>query len=158
MFPSTTPPPPLSLSRRSAFVACAALVTLAAGCSTVRPRTSDRVDPNAGTVITSAVIQESGARTMWEALRRTVRFTVFTESGFGEPERIRRRGASTVVLREDMKIYLDGLEIHDVRILDEYPAVEIERIQVLTGIHATTYFGTGATDGVIVIATRTARR
>lgn len=158
MLRSASGPPTLSPSFRSGAVACVALVTLAAACSTIRGRTSDGVDPNAGTIITSAMIEQSGARTMWEAVRRTVRFTVFTESGFGEPERIRRRGASTMVLREDMRVFLDGLEVHDVRILDEYPAVEIERIQVLTGIHATTYFGTGATDGVIVIATRTAGR
>lgn len=149
--------PPTPLRFRHASLACVVFATLLASCSTLRPREPGEIDPNAGTVISASMIERSGARTMWEAVRRNVRFTVFTESGFGEPERIRRRGASTVLLREDMRVFLDGMEIHDVRLLDEYSAVEIEQIQVFTGINATTYFGTGATDGVIVISTRTAR-
>jgi TonB-dependent SusC/RagA subfamily outer membrane receptor len=36
------------------------------------------------------------------------------------------------------------------------PAADIEQIEVLTGIDATTYYGTGATKGVIRITTKVA--
>ena len=137
-----------SVTTGSLIVAAALL----AGCG-VRPRPSVP-DASAGTIITAARIAESEATTMWEALRRTVRYASFGESADGGPARVHRRGFSSMALIEDTPIYIDHVQVRDLEILDAMPAADIERIQVLSGVHATTYYGTNAGDGVILIHTR----
>lgn len=133
-----------------------ALSALLAGCG-IKPRPAT---PNldAGTVITDAQIAETGARTMWEALQRTVKYTRFQESGTGTPERIHRRGSSTIVLSDDMPIFIDHVRVLEIKVLSSMPARDIEHIQVLNGVYATTYYGTNSGDGVILIRTREAER
>lgn len=72
----------------------------------------------------------------------------------GTPERIRRRGSSSIVLQDDMPVLIDGVPLLDITLLASMRAGDIERIQVLNGVHATTYFGTNAGNGVILIVTR----
>jgi TonB-dependent SusC/RagA subfamily outer membrane receptor len=91
---------------------------------------------------------------MWEALQRTVRYADFGESSTGDPARVHRRGFSSISLTEDMPIYIDRIQVRDLTILDALPAADIEQIQVLSGVEATTYYGTNAGDGVILIRTR----
>lgn len=133
-----------------------AFLALVTGCG-IKPRPAV---PNldAGTVITDEQISETGARTMWEALQRTVKYTRFQESGSGSPERIRRRGSSSIVLSDDMPIFIDQVRVNEIKVLATLPARDIERIQVLNGVYATTYYGTNAGDGVILIRTREAER
>ena len=83
-----------------------------------------------------------------------MKFGEFTRTSRGEPDRIQRRGHSTLSLHEDMKVYLDRILVLDVKMLDEIPAVSIDYIRVLTGLDGTTRYGTGAGDGVILIFTR----
>lgn len=123
-----------------------------AGCG-IRPR-SAVPDADVGRIITAQDVADSEATTMWEALRRTVRYVRFQESGTGDPERVHRRGASSIVLADDARVYIDGVRVRDLTVLASLPANDIERIQVLTGVHATTYYGTNAGDGVILIRTR----
>lgn len=111
-------------------------------------------DANVGRIVTAEEVADSEATTMWEALRRTVRYARFQESGTGDPERVHRRGASSIVLADDARVYIDGVRVRDLSLLASLPASDIERIQVLTGVHATTYYGTNAGDGVILIRTR----
>lgn len=133
-----------------------AFLALVTGCG-IKPRPAvPNVD--AGTVITDEQISETGARTMWEALQRTVKYTRFQESGSGSPERIRRRGSSSIVLSDDMPIFIDQVRVNEIKVLATLPARDIERIQVLNGVYATTYYGTNAGDGVILIRTREAER
>lgn len=143
-------------ARSVAFVfATLAVATLLQGCG-IRPRAAVP-DANAGTIVTREEIAKSEATTMWEAVQRTVRYVRFQESGRGDPERVHRRGSSTILLSEDMPIYIDHVQVRDLGLLASLPAADIERIQVLTGVHATTYYGTNAGDGVILIHTRQAR-
>lgn len=133
-----------------------ALSALIAGCG-IKPRpATPNVDT--GTIITDEQIAETGARTMWEALQRTVKYARFQESGTGSPERIRRRGSSTIVLSDDMPIFIDQVRVNEIKVLAALPARDIERIQVLNGVYATTYYGTNSGDGVILIRTREAER
>ena len=128
----------------------------AAGCGAKpRPVMPGR---NVGTIITQEQIAETGATTMWEALVRTVRYTRFQESGMGTPERVRRRGSSSIVLSDDMPIFIDDVRVAQIQVLNSLPARDIEQIQVINGVDATTYFGTNAGDGVILISTREAER
>ncbi len=136
--------------RTAATWAAAALVTTA--CA-IRPRPAVP-DAGTGTVITAEEIAATEATTMWEALQRTVRYANFGESSTGNPVRVHRRGFSSISLTEDMPIYIDRVQVRDISILDALPAADIEQIQVLSGVDATTYYGTNAGDGVILIRTR----
>jgi outer membrane receptor for ferrienterochelin and colicin len=88
-------------------------------------------------------------------MQQTVKYIIFDETSRGQPDRIRRRGASSLLLFEDMPVFLDDIRIIDILDLDKIPAAQIARIRVLNGIDATTYYGTGAGDGVILIYTKT---
>ncbi len=136
-------------------LAALAATTLVVSACNIRPR-PNLPSPDVGETITREEISETGARTMWDALTRTVKYTQFQESGTGSPQRIRRRGASSIVLHEDMPILIDQVRVLDVTLLASLRADDIDRIQVLTGLHATTYYGTNAGDGIILIFTRTA--
>lgn len=146
--------------RRAAFKPVAAAALLVASCALagcgIRPRPA-LPDAQAGTIITAEEIAESEATTMWEALQRTVRHARFAETATGAPSRVHRRGFSSISLLEDMPIYIDKVQVRDLTILDAMPAHDIERIQVLTGVHATTYYGTNAGDGVVLIRTRSGK-
>ena len=132
------------MTKRRALIVLGITTLLATGCG-IRPR---RIapNPNEGSIISKEEISRTGARTMWEALQRTVKYTHFQEDGRGTPERVRRRGASSIVLSDDMVM------------LSQMNAVDIEQIQVLNGVYATTYFGTNAGDGVILIYTKESER
>src|SRR5437762_2847786 len=65
-----------------------------------------------------------------------------------------RRGRSSITLQDQPMIVMDGVELNDFTPLAVVPASDIEQIEVLTGIDATTYYGTGATKGVIRITTK----
>ena len=140
---------------RTAAAPLLAASFLLAGCG-IRPRPA-LPDAQAGTVITAKEVAESEATTMWEALQRTVRHARFVQSATGAPARVHRRGFSSISLLEDMPIYIDKVQVRDLTILDAMPAHDIERIQVFTGVHATTYYGTNAGDGVVLIRTRTGK-
>jgi len=140
----------------SRHLVLALVVALWAAACGIRGR-SALPDPNAGRIITAAQIERTEATTMWEALQRTVRHVRFEEAGAGKPSRVHRRGSSSIVLIEDMPIYIDRVRIPDVSVLASLPAQAILRIQVLVGIHATTFYGTNAGDGVILIRTREGR-
>ena len=140
-------------------------IPLAAGCgkrSTTpfgrgvpsQPKQVETEEESQREVYTSEDVARTGAVTIWEALDRLVKYAVFTETSRGAPDRIRRRGASTINLREDMMVVVDGLKILDVTALDEMPAGIITRIEVLSGLDGTTRYGTNATDGVILVSTR----
>jgi outer membrane cobalamin receptor len=141
-------------SRATLLLIASALAT--SGCG-IKPRAAVP-DQNIGTIITQEQIAETGARTMWDALTRTVRYTQFQESGLGKPQRIRRRGSSSIVLTEDMPIFIDRVRVTDIQVLASLPARDIARIQVLSGLNATTYYGTNSGDGVILIQTLDGKR
>lgn len=140
---------------RSLFLVLAAVVSTASCGINPRPAT---LNEGGGTLITRDQIEKTGARTMWQALTRTVRYTRFQESGTGRPERVRRRGESSIVLSDDMPIFIDRVRVNQIQVLASLPARDIESIRVLNGVQATTFFGTNAGDGVILISTLEAER
>ncbi len=135
---------------RSAVV-CAALLVLAA-CAT-RSREEARPDHISGQYVTAEQIRATGASTAWEALKFTVRTHRFSDYR-GMPVRIYSdRGQGSMVLREDPFVFLDGTKLADITVLRMVPAHNLFSIQVLTGPDATTYYGTSAVAGVILIET-----
>jgi outer membrane cobalamin receptor len=134
----------------------AALVATAAGCSRgIRTAADDvLVTPEGRRIITERAIQRSGARTAWDALRRTVPFFWFDDGRAGQPRRIDHRGQSSILLQDQPIILLDGVQLNDFAALGGIPAEDLFEIEVLSGIDATTYYGTNATKGVIRIRTK----
>ena len=112
------------------------------------------VTPDGRRLITAAAIAHSGARTAWDALRRTVPFFTFRDNSQGRPAGIDHRGRSSIVLRDQPMIVLDNVEVKDYSLLADMPAADLLDIEVLSGIDATTYYGTNATKGVIRIRTK----
>ena len=121
------------------------------------PRTIDEgviITPEGNRIITESVIKRSGAKTAWDALQRTVPFFDFHENSRGDPSRIEHRGRSSIVLRDQPMILVDGVELTDFKVLGGMPASDLLKIEVLSGVDATTRYGTNATKGVIRIWTR----
>jgi len=113
---------------------------------------------NLGRIVTHEEIVRTGASTMWEALVQTVRYVRFEETIAGSPQRAGRRGESSMALSDDMPIYLDHVKILTLDLLASLPAKDIDYIQVINGVEATTYYGTNSGDGVILIHTLGAQR
>ena len=105
-------------------------------------------------VVYAETIEHSGARTAWEALQRTVPFFTFKDNNRGGTSGIEHRGRSSILLRDQPLILMDGVELNDFTTLTSVPASDIREIEILTGIDATTYYGTGASKGVIRIWTK----
>ena len=105
-------------------------------------------------IVTAETIEHSGARTAWEALQRTVPFFTFKDNNRGGAAGIEHRGRSSIVLRDQPLVLMDGVELNDFTTLTSIPAADIREIEVLSGIDATTYYGTGASKGVIRIWTK----
>jgi len=105
-------------------------------------------------VVTAEQIQKSGARTVWEALQLTVPVVSFRgATRTGENLRIRRRGRSSVNLNDDPRVFIDQVRLVDLSVLDGMPAGDIAAIVVLSGLDGTTYYGTNAGNGVVLIFT-----
>ncbi|HSW28628.1 MAG TPA: TonB-dependent receptor plug domain-containing protein [Longimicrobiales bacterium] len=142
----------LSPSARSAAVAACILSLGLVGCGGA----GAGPDPNAprGLVITAEELAGTGAYTVWEALRAKVKFAIFATDAEDRPTGIRTRGRSSLQRQESMLVYLDNVPLSDLRMLQDMPVSRVERIVVLRGPDATTFFGTNAGDGVIQIFTR----
>jgi vitamin B12 transporter len=141
----------------SSFVPIAVALSLAACARHTTVSTAHQQVDNPGRRVVSAqTIERTGARTAWEALQRTVPFFTFKDGNNDSAGRIEHRGRSSIMLRDQPMIIMDGVELNDFATLTVIPASDIEQIEVLSGIDATTYYGTGATKGVIRITTKVA--
>jgi len=132
------------------------LVMVLAVCSrAARPAREGALSPPDGRrIIDQEAIEQSGARTAWDALRRTVPFYAFRTNSRGRPTRVEHRGRSSNVSRDQPLILVDGVELKDFTALGDMPASDMLDIEVLTAVDATTYYGTNATNGVIRIRTK----
>jgi outer membrane cobalamin receptor len=143
---------PRSWSRFASLALCVAVSACHRGIQTGAEDAS--LTPGGRRVVDQRAIEQSGARTAWEALQRTVPFFTFRTNSRGRPARVEHRGRSSIVLRDQPIILVDGVEVIDVTTLGGMPAADLLDIEVLTGVDATTYYGTNATNGVIRIRTR----
>ena len=140
------------LSSRATVLLAAGAAAIAAGCSARGERDlSGR--PPVGRIITAEEIRRTGASTVWQALKFTVPSHQFVENK-GQPGRIYSdRGVGSMVLREEPLVFVDRARLSDIMLLRQMPANHIHTVQVLNGNDGTTYFGTSATAGVILIET-----
>lgn len=106
-------------------------------------------------VITEEMIARSGGQTAWEVLRREAPQLTFSENRNGQATAMSRRGRSSFVLNDSPMVIIDGARNQDIRALQSLPASVLMRIEVLSGQEGTTYYGTDAVGGVIIIKTKT---
>lgn len=105
-------------------------------------------------VITEEQISRSGTSNAWDALKKLVPQLVYGEKKSGQPSKLERRGPSSFLLNDAPLVFLDGVRLPDFRTLEQISAASIESIEVLNGIDGTTYYGTNAVSGVILIRTK----
>src|SRR3989441_7048956 len=110
--------------------------------------------PSAGRVITAEAIARSGAKTAWDALRLAVPNVQLREVR-GQPARIQRRGRASIYQDDQVRVILDHLTVDDLQVLKQVAASDIQTIEVLPGLEATTQYASASTSGPIVITTTT---
>ena len=127
--------------------------TLALGCARAVSREHITSKP-IGLFIDENRIQKSGAQTAWEVLKREAPMLSFQDNKNGQPARFGRRGRSSLLLPDPPLVFVDGVRMADFRVLDDLPATTLQDIWVLTGIDGTTYYGTDAVSGVVLVRTK----
>jgi outer membrane receptor for ferrienterochelin and colicin len=139
-------------------VVVAALAAPLVGCHTLTPRPDDPARlPASASVITAEQIASAHVTDAWELLRQTGRFRM-EENANGIPVRLEsRRGRSSILIRDSDTpiLVVDGARMTDFAVLREISASSIELVRILGGRDATTYYGTNAGGGVIIITTKT---
>lgn len=132
-----------------------AFVAGSAGCALNARRPAPEAHASDGEILISAAeIAELGVQTAWDVVKRKAPQISYRENSAGEPARAWRHGRGSVVLNESPMLVVDGVRIADLRVMDQIPAATVEFIRILTGLSGTTYYGTNAASGVILIQTR----
>ncbi len=144
--------PAVPAFRRSAVVLY--LLVLVPACGTTQHQMPRRSSGDAR-VITAEQIRKSGATDAWDALRRVGNHLSMRETSSGQPSRLSNRGPSSILLSSEPLVVIDGVRMIDFRTLNSVPANIISSIRILPGYEATTRYGTGAGNGVIVVETKT---
>ena len=124
------------------------------GCAGATASSGAASAPSSSSLVTQETIAASGAKTAWDALKRTVPYVRLRESK-GRPARMTRRGPASIYLDDQVRLMLDNVRVYDVQVLDQIPASDIVTIEVLSGLDATTRYGGASTAGIIIIHTRT---
>jgi len=106
-------------------------------------------------MITEEMIARSGGQTAWEVLRREAPQISFRENRSGQATGMTRRGRGSIMLNDAPMLFVDGVRNPDFRSLQQLPASILLSIEVLTGADGTTYYGTDAEGGVILVHTKT---
>jgi outer membrane cobalamin receptor len=99
-------------------------------------------------------IRRSGGATAWDVLKREAPVMSFSENRNGQPSRLGRRGRASIILQDSPLVFLDGVRMEDFRVLADLPAATLQDIWVLNGIDGTTYYGTDAVAGVVLVRTK----
>ena len=132
------------------------LVALASCGPAVNQNDNTRAAP--GTfLITAEQIEKSGAHTAWQVLKQHAPMLTMREDRNGRPVSIGRHGRASFLLDEAPIILLDGVRVPDFHSLDAIDAQSIFTILIYDGVEGTTYYGTDAVSGVILIRTKDGR-
>jgi len=129
------------------------LLVMACGPSVHQQRLGVQTRPGEIAIDQSA-IERSGAGNAWEIIKRAAPQFSYTENR-GHPVRMWRRGRSSILLSDAPLLFIDDVRTPDFRNLELIPARQIDHIRILTGIEGTTYYGTNAEGGVILVYTKT---
>ena len=133
----------------------ASLLLAVLGCGHATTHTAAANPPAPGTfLITEEQIEKSGAHTAWQVLKQDAPMLTLREDASGRPASMGRRGRSSFLLDEAPMIMLDGVRVADFHALQTMDAQSIFSILIYDGVEGTTYYGTGAVSGVIVITSK----
>ena len=143
---------------RRSMILPAGLVVLLGGCSLAgasggAPVPEAAGSSHPGSVVSRQDIQDSGARTVWQALRLTTNLKLDQDSD-GHPSGLLYRGHSSISLDDTPAIVVDGALLSNLYTLDQMPADELESIQVWSPSEAPIRFASVASSGLIEIRTR----
>src|SRR5256885_12583779 len=111
-----------------------------AGCAGATAGSATAPVPSSSSLVTQETIAAAGAKTAWDALKRTVPYVRLRESK-GRPARMTRRGPASIYLDDQVRLMVDNVRVYDVQVLDQIPASDIVTIEVLSGLDATTRYG-----------------
>lgn len=127
---------------------------LGAACIHLRPATSPVGNTGDRILISEEMIARSGGQTAWEVLKKEAPQLTYGERRDGQPTKLGRRGRSSLLLNEAPLVFVDGVQLVDFRRLQDLPASTLQSIEILNGLDGTTYYGSNAVSGVILIRTR----
>jgi len=134
-------------------------LVLAAGCGSVRgAEGADAPGPTASQIITREQIMESNGRNAWDVLRSTVRYIHWGVGSAGVPQRATRRGTTSGQGPDQVRVMLNGVTVVNLSDLTLVATRDLQEIRVLSGVEATTYFGTNSVAGAVLITTIASHR
>ena len=145
----------MGASLSSRLAAFAVLVMPLLGSCKLRAAPAVPANGSERIMITEQMIARSGGQTAWEVLRREVPQMSYGENRNGQATGMERRGRSSILLNDHPMLFIDGVRIQEVSTLQQLPASILLSIEVLTGADGTTYYGTDAEGGVILVHTKT---
>jgi outer membrane cobalamin receptor len=132
-----------------AVAASCALVLV--GCAAnLRPPPAPR---HSSHVITREDIERSGAVDAYEALKRSSSFLNIGEQKSGDI-RVSERGNGSILLSPQILLVVDEVRMLNLNSLKDIRADAVESMAMLSGAEATPVYGTGASNGVLVVRTR----
>ena len=104
-------------------------------------------------LITREDIERSGAADAYEALKRAGTFLKIAEQKSGEI-RASERGNSSILLSPQILLVVDEVRMLNLNSLKDIRADAVESMEMLSGAEATPLYGTGSSNGVLVVRTR----
>lgn len=129
-----------------------AVIQALGACSptALHPRTAPRHDAR---LITRDDIERSGAVDAFDALKRAGSYLSISERKRGDL-RVTERGRSSFLLSPQILLIVDGVVMTNLNVLRDIRAERVDWMRVMTGAEATPEYGTGAANGVLLVATR----
>src|SRR5881398_1724854 len=124
-----TEPPKARRPLRVVYRALSLVGPVAYACAGAGPGNVAAAPPRPGSLITQEAIAASGAKTAWDALKRTVPYVHLRENR-GRPARITRRGPASIYLDDQVRLMVDNVRVYDLQVLDQMPASDIVTIEV----------------------------
>jgi outer membrane cobalamin receptor len=130
------------------------LTVALAGCGPAVRHDLTARQPSGTFVISAEQIAKSAAQNAWQVLQQSAPMLQTQNDKDGRPAKLTRRGRSSFLLDDSPAVLVDGVRMPDFRNLDALAAQSIREIAILDGVEATTFYGTNAGSGVILIKTK----
>ena len=104
-------------------------------------------------IITREDIERTGAVDAYEALKRAGTFLKIGEQKSGDIQ-ASERGNSSILLSPQILLVVDEVRMLNLNSLKDIRADAVESMEMLSGAEATPLYGTGSSNGVLVVRTR----
>jgi hypothetical protein len=104
-------------------------------------------------LITREDVERTGGADAFEVLKRSGTFLSIGEQKSGDI-RASERGKSSILLSQQILLVVDEVMLQDLNALRGIRADTIDWMLIMSGAEATPIYGTGASNGVLVVRTR----